>query len=536
MGTTVNAGSALVEVWGAGSDGTARVVVLPKQVFMRAGECATGTSTDRVRYFGAERLTPQGRTTPWPSVLVVCQDPFAPAAGTRRAFGLAHVRFNAPPTPLALPAVAEGAEGVDDDVPTEEERDSEDAVGPTLPMDVDSPRGSPVEGTLPTLPLDEPDEDVNVNGGEERGAAPARADTVVLPDIREDAAAAMRAASMRADTVILPDAREEEEKKTHEEVVEDEGSAIGDAHTHRDDFQRGVVLAISGFVNPERARIRDAVTRYGGRYTNDAAEATHLVCAFADTPKLRAMRRRRGGPGAVVSKDWVFACAAAHRRLPEAQFALGGSPAPAADSSSSSSSSSSTSGALAASPPATPARKSNEGTKGQRRKKKRDPEDSEYESSGPDEYDLTDPFVVPDEPSSDGSVGGRPEEDDDDEEEKEPGGAATVGFEGGENLAETLREAQEFIREYDAREARRKRSCAGRGGETEAIDLTQMPRAAPRRRPQPPAEEEEGEEEDDGYATDEMPEDVLSGRLRVFLGADAAATEARRWCAHRPAH
>ena len=533
-----------------GDDGTPRVVVLQKQAFMRPAECAAGTSTDRVRYFGADRLTPQGRATPWPSVLVVCQDPFT-ACAAQRPFGLAHVRFNAPPTALALPAVAEADT---DDVPTEEERDGDDATGPTLPMDVDSPvHTTPAaaasnrdeEGTLPTLLLTEDDDEPEALGrtlpltdDEEGGGAAAaaaaqeraasmRADTVILPDIRaeeHEKAEEKHAASMRADTVILPDIRAEEP-----EALVDETSAISAgadtgtgaaaaaaaAAAAKDDFQRGVVLAVSGFVNPERAQIRDAVTRYGGRYTNDVTEATHLVCAFADTPKYREMQRKRGG--VVVSKDWVFACAKAHRRLPEAQFALG---TPAGSS-----------GSLA---PATPPRKSPavrvtpERKKGGQRRRKRDPNDSEYESSGPDEYDLTDPFVVPDE-SSGGSVGGRAEEDDDEEEEEERHEAAAVGA---ENLAETLREAQEFIREYDAREARRRREAPARGHDE--IDLTQMPRAAPRRRTRPAAAA--AEDEDDGYATDEMGEDVLSDRLRVFLGAGAAGAEARRWCASRPAH
>ena len=503
---TVNAGSALVEVWGLGSDGVARVVVLQKQAFMRPAECAAGTSTDRVRYFGADRLTPQGRATPWPGVLVVCQNPFTPGAAAR-PFGLAHVRFNAPPTARALPAATADDP---DDAPTEEERDGgegdeADAVGPTLPMDVDSPvhAQQAEEETLPTLLLTDDEQD-------------------------GDTAARERAASMRADTVVLPDIRGGDD-----EVVVDDTSAISAAPAaapapaaeDANDFQRGVVLAISGFVNPERAQIRDAVTRHGGRYTNDVAEATHLVCAFADTPKYRAMQRRRGG--AVVSKDWVFACAKAHRQLPVADFALGKLAA-----------SSSSSGSLA---PASPAKRSaaapeHEGArKRQRRKKRPGPDDSEYESSGPDEYDLTDPFVVPDE-SSAGSVGGRDDDDDDEEEKEEGEGEEEAVHMGAENIAETLREAQEFIREYDAREARRRRGAGSRAPEPEAIDLTQMPRAAPRRRTQRPVEDDDGGSGSDGYATDEMGEDVLGDRLRVFLGAGAAGAEARRWCAGRAAH
>lgn len=51
--------------------------------------------------------------------------------------------------------------------------------------------------------------------------------------------------------------------------------------------------------------------------------ATHLICAFDNTPKAKEVRRSGGGRGAIVGKEWLKECARRKRRLPEADFAPG---------------------------------------------------------------------------------------------------------------------------------------------------------------------------------------------------------------------
>ncbi|CAH0726842.1 unnamed protein product, partial [Brenthis ino] len=82
------------------------------------------------------------------------------------------------------------------------------------------------------------------------------------------------------------------------------------------DVLKGVVFALSGYANPRRAALRTAAAALGARYLQDwQPSCTHLICAFPNTPKLRAVRASRSATVAVTG-EWVEACARAHRRLP----------------------------------------------------------------------------------------------------------------------------------------------------------------------------------------------------------------------------
>eukprot|EP00250_Pteridium_aquilinum_P034648 c7879_g1_i1 orf=125-2368(-) len=71
-------------------------------------------------------------------------------------------------------------------------------------------------------------------------------------------------------------------------------------------FLDGVVFAISGLVNPERADIRDKALQMGGQYRPDwSSDCTLLICAFANTPKFNQVKKDNG---TIVSKVWIQEC------------------------------------------------------------------------------------------------------------------------------------------------------------------------------------------------------------------------------------
>ncbi|KAI5074615.1 hypothetical protein GOP47_0010576 [Adiantum capillus-veneris] len=71
-------------------------------------------------------------------------------------------------------------------------------------------------------------------------------------------------------------------------------------------FLDGVIFAISGLVNPERAEIRDKALEMGGQYRPDwGADCTLLICAFANTPKFNQVQNENG---TIVSKVWILEC------------------------------------------------------------------------------------------------------------------------------------------------------------------------------------------------------------------------------------
>ncbi|XP_062233634.1 DNA-repair protein XRCC1-like [Phragmites australis] len=65
----------------------------------------------------------------------------------------------------------------------------------------------------------------------------------------------------------------------------------------------GVVVALSGFVNPERSTLRSQALDMGADYRPDwTSYCTLLVCAFASTPKFRQVQSDNG---TIISKDWI---------------------------------------------------------------------------------------------------------------------------------------------------------------------------------------------------------------------------------------
>ena len=62
-----------------------------------------------------------------------------------------------------------------------------------------------------------------------------------------------------------------------------------------------VRIALSGFVNPERSRIRDQAIEMGAKFDRDLTPmTTHLVCAFENTPKAKKFDY-----GIIVKKTWI---------------------------------------------------------------------------------------------------------------------------------------------------------------------------------------------------------------------------------------
>lgn len=75
----------------------------------------------------------------------------------------------------------------------------------------------------------------------------------------------------------------------------------------------GVVAVLSGFQNPLRGQLRDRLLAMGAKYKPEwNGQCTHLVSAFANTPKFREVK----GRGKIVTKDWVEQCHAQRKRLP----------------------------------------------------------------------------------------------------------------------------------------------------------------------------------------------------------------------------
>ncbi|KAM9756998.1 DNA repair protein XRCC1 isoform 7-T7 [Dama dama] len=86
---------------------------------------------------------------------------------------------------------------------------------------------------------------------------------------------------------------------------------------------QGVVVVLSGFQNPFRSELRDKALELGAKYRPDwTPDSTHLICAFANTPKYSQVL---GLGGRIVRKEWVLDCHRMRRRLPSRRYLMAGS-------------------------------------------------------------------------------------------------------------------------------------------------------------------------------------------------------------------
>ena len=97
------------------------------------------------------------------------------------------------------------------------------------------------------------------------------------------------------------DSAENDQKKTEAPLKVAEAKSSNESQpevkqrprfNERSQTLKGVVFALSGFVNPLRSEIRDKGLRMGASYRPDwTDECTHLICAFSSTPKAAQVSR-----------------------------------------------------------------------------------------------------------------------------------------------------------------------------------------------------------------------------------------------------
>ncbi|XP_042629263.1 DNA repair protein XRCC1-like [Cyprinus carpio] len=82
----------------------------------------------------------------------------------------------------------------------------------------------------------------------------------------------------------------------------------------------GVVFVLSGFQNPFRGELRDKALAMGARYRPDwTPDSTHLICAFANTPKYSQVK---AAGGVIVRKEWVMDCHKTKKKISSKPYLL----------------------------------------------------------------------------------------------------------------------------------------------------------------------------------------------------------------------
>uniref|UniRef100_H3AC16 DNA repair protein XRCC1 n=1 Tax=Latimeria chalumnae TaxID=7897 RepID=H3AC16_LATCH len=337
-------------------------VLVVTSSFMSPTESRNATNLNRVRMFGPDKLVKAAAERKWDRVKIICTQPY----NKNLAYGLSFIRFSSPPednevspvtsslklTKLGQFKVKEEEPGSSamrpgslffsrgtkslvspskDDKPAPSFavatlHSAGDAALDTSPTPaekattaVSSSAASPKESTLGKKRFEFPKE--------KQSGPPAK-----KPASRGESSESPRPKPPRppesSAPAPAPAARSMERQQQKKEVTKvkkkkkkkkkqkEESSSV--------EFGRlleGTVFVLSGFQNPFRGELRDKALAMGAKYRPDwTHDCTHLICAFANTPKYSQVKSLGG---TIVRKEWVLNCHKRKERISCKRYAAG---------------------------------------------------------------------------------------------------------------------------------------------------------------------------------------------------------------------
>ncbi|XP_072166365.1 DNA repair protein XRCC1-like [Diadema setosum] len=311
-----NEASAFVEILGgnAASDKEDFQVILVASSFMSPVESRNNTNINRVRMFGPESLSKAVADKKFDRIKIVCTQPF----NKRIKYGLSFIKFHGPP-------------GSGDGQPSSTV--TQTTLGRFKLKDEGSKSSLSVGSFFKSREKESPEAQKP-----QTAAAAVRA----ASNQTSSSATTSQATSASPHGTQQPSIKRrlsEEEKK---EVTKGESSSSkphGDAKSSVEppskktkdssrkpatgeafsSLMKGVVFVLSGFQNPLRGELRQKASDMGAQYRGDwGPGCTHLICAFANTPKFNQVK----GKGRIVKKEWVSDCYRKRTLLPWKRYQL----------------------------------------------------------------------------------------------------------------------------------------------------------------------------------------------------------------------
>lgn len=338
-----NEGSAFVEVLAGSSVSPSEQnyeVLLVTSSFMSPSESKSGTNLNRVRMFGPDKLVKATAERKWDRVKIICTQPYSKSL----AYGLSFIKFHSPPenneihSKTTSPKVTRlGQFKVKEDENDSLRpgalffsRGSKPLASPTKASQNDqttpsyaaaslqtgmsgSPDPSPSAGEKPTIKA-APKEPTPVKRKFEfskENTGPPSAAKKSDPDTSRPAHPPLK--KLKASPSAPPPSKTPSKKAPVSE---------GSADVPFQHLLQGTVFVLSGFQNPFRSELRDKALEMGGKYRPDwTPDSTHLICAFANTPKYSQVKALGG---TIVRKEWILDCHRTRRRLPCKRYLMVG--------------------------------------------------------------------------------------------------------------------------------------------------------------------------------------------------------------------
>uniref|UniRef100_A0A3B4BAX7 DNA repair protein XRCC1 n=1 Tax=Periophthalmus magnuspinnatus TaxID=409849 RepID=A0A3B4BAX7_9GOBI len=332
-----NEGSAFIEVL-VGNSSASRdqdyEVLLVTSSFMSPTESRNGTNLNRVRFFGPGQLQKSTAQEKWDRVKIVCTQPYS----KNIAYGLAFVKFHSPPDkndppPTSSPKLTKlGQFRLKDESPSAGSSLQPGSLfsaaksSGELKASPQKERLSYAAAALKTSGSSHSASQAPVKRkfefSQERQSAPGpppakKTSPMGSPEIK---ATTPKHKASPISTPISPAPKPSEKKReslSKPEVKPKVQKAKGQS-SQQVPFNRimeGVVFVLSGFQNPFRGELREKALEMGAKYRPDwTPDATHLICAFANTPKYSQVK---AAGGIIVRKEWVMDC---HKRKQNISF------------------------------------------------------------------------------------------------------------------------------------------------------------------------------------------------------------------------
>lgn len=342
-----NDGSAFVEVLVGSSAGGAGEqdyeVLLVTSSFMSPSESRSGSNPNRVRIFGPDKLVRGAAEKRWDRIKIVCSQPYSKDS----PYGLSFVRFHSPPdkdeaeaspqkvTKLGQFRVKEEDEGASSLRPGAlffsrinkiSTATASDPAGPsyaaaTLQASSATSSASPASRAVGSTskPHESPKGKRKLDLNQEERKTPSKQSSQPSPSALKKPKLSAPTRTPATASVVAP-ARGAVPGKPRGEGTEPRGPRAGPQELGK--ILEGVVVVLSGFQNPFRSELRDKALELGAKYRPDwTPDSTHLICAFANTPKYSQVL---GLGGRIVRKEWVLDCHRMRRRLPSRRYLMAG--------------------------------------------------------------------------------------------------------------------------------------------------------------------------------------------------------------------
>ncbi|KAM6222413.1 DNA repair protein XRCC1 isoform 2-T2 [Rhynchocyon petersi] len=342
-----NDGSAFVEVLvGSSASGGGEQdyeVLLVTSSFMSPSESRSNSNPNRVRIFGPDKLVRAAAEKRWDRVKIVCSQPYSKDS----PYGLSFVRLHSPPDKDEAEASSQKVTKLGQ-FRVKEEDESASSLRPgalffsrvnkTAPATTKEQAGpsyaavmlqasstassasmaaravgstsKPQESPKGKRKLDSKQEERKTSSKLSAQPSPPALKRPKLQTPSRSPATASAPASARG---LVPG-------KPQGEGTEPKRPQTGPQELGK--ILQGVVVVLSGFQNPFRSELRDKALELGAKYRPDwTPDSTHLICAFANTPKYSQVL---GLGGRIVRKEWVLDCHRTRRRLPSRRYLMAG--------------------------------------------------------------------------------------------------------------------------------------------------------------------------------------------------------------------